>query len=74
VYFDFFTLINKPQIPEDAWIFNYLMYETKYPEKGNPLMKGEQIKFRGKMPKKGLIVKYSNFLKKTYPEKMKSAK
>lgn len=34
--FNLETMIKKPLIPEDAWIYNYIMYDmtTKFPRKG----------------------------------------
>lgn len=34
--FDLETLRNKPMIPEDIWIYNYIIYEvkTKFPRSG----------------------------------------
>ena len=57
-YFDFSKLIKNPLYPQDAWIYNYLHYETKRKENHNPLHIGDEISFQGKLPKRGLIKKY----------------
>lgn len=57
-YFDFTTLRDKPIIPEDIWIFNYLMYENKQKENQKLFEIGEKINFKGKLLKKGLLFKY----------------
>ncbi|MBX3164201.1 MAG: hypothetical protein KF900_06935 [Bacteroidetes bacterium] len=57
-YFDFKTLRDKPIIKEDIWIFNYLMYQVNHKGNFNPLNSGEEISLRGRLPKKGLIIKY----------------
>jgi hypothetical protein len=61
-HFDFHLFKNKPFIPEDIWLFNYLMYEAK--PKGNRKIYdiGEKIEFKGRLPKKGLILKYHNHI------------
>ncbi len=61
-YFDFNSFNKNPKNPEDAWLFNYLMYETKRSKNQNSLKIGEQIYFVGNLPKRGLIVRYKNFL------------
>ena len=57
-YFDFNMLRDKPVIPEDIWLFNYLMYENKKKVNQNPLEIGDRINFKGRLLKKGLILKY----------------
>lgn len=57
-YFDFNLLKNKPKIPQDIWIYNYLMYENRKKDNQNIFDIGEKIEFKGKLLKKGLIVKY----------------
>jgi len=57
-YFDFNLLRDKPLIPEDIWLFNYLMYENKKREDKKLFEIGEKINFKGKLLKKGLVLKY----------------
>lgn len=57
-YFDFRWFRDKPFIPEDIWLFNYLMYETKKPDNFNPLDFGNTIALKGRLLKIGLIAKY----------------
>lgn len=38
-YMELDVLIKQPQIPEDAWVYNYLMYETKYSYPKSKLIK-----------------------------------
>lgn len=59
-YFNFNMLRDKPVIPEDIWLFNYLMYDNKKPEEQKLYEIGEKINFKGRLIKKGLIVKYEN--------------
>ena len=59
-YFDFSLLRDKPSIPEDIWLFNYLMYENRKKEDQKLFEIGEKINFRGRLLKKGLLVKYEN--------------
>lgn len=56
--FDITWFRDKPFIPEDIWLFNYLMYETYKPENFNPLDFGNKIGLKGKFLKIGLIAKY----------------
>lgn len=57
-YFNFNTLKDKPLIAEDIWLFNYLMYENKKKEDQKLFEIGEKINFKGKLLKKGLVLKY----------------
>lgn len=59
-YFYFSRLRDKPLIPEDVWIFNYLMYENRKKENQKIIDIGEKIEFKGRLLKKGLILKYEN--------------
>lgn len=59
-YFDFNTLRTNPVIPEDIWLYNYLMYENRKKEDQKLFEVGEKINFKGRLLKKGLIVKYEN--------------
>ncbi len=59
-YFDFTKLRDTPFLPEDIWLFNYLMYENKQKENQKLYEIGEKINFKGKLLKKGLLVKYEN--------------
>ena len=59
-YFDFKILRDKPLIQEDVWIFNYLMYENRKKENHNIFDIGEKIEFKGRLLRKGLILKYEN--------------
>jgi len=68
-YFDFSILVNNPQIPKDTLIYNYLVNETRKSENIIPATPQQFIKFSGNMPKKGSLVKYSNFMRKTTNEK-----
>src|SRR4051812_10687305 len=52
-YFDFTTLRDKPLIPEDIWLFNYLMYENHKKENQKVFDIGEKVNFKGKLLKKG---------------------
>lgn len=63
-HFDFGLMLNNPKNPEDVFIYNYLLYETKRRKEFNPFNIGDKIDFVGNLPKKGLIVKYQKFLKK----------
>ena len=58
-FFDFGIMRDKPRIREDVWLFNYLMYETKKKDNFHILEIGNSIRFKGRLPKKGLIVKYA---------------
>lgn len=57
-YFNFNTLRDKPLIPEDIWLYNYLMYENKKKEDQKLFEIGDKINFKGKLLKKGLVLKY----------------
>jgi len=57
-YFDIKNFRDKPFIPEDIWLFNYLMYGNSKPKDFNPLKMGEEIALVGRFSKKGLIAKY----------------
>jgi hypothetical protein len=59
-YFDFKDFRDKPYIKEDIWLFNYLMYQVKQKDDFNPLKSGEEISLKGRLLKKGLIIKYEN--------------
>jgi hypothetical protein len=59
-YFDFKLMRDKPFVKEDIWIFNYLYYQCKKKDDFNPLKSGEEISLKGRLLKKGLIVKYEN--------------
>ena len=59
-YFDFNTLKTKPLIPEDIWLYNYLMYDNHKKEDQKIFDIGEKINFKGRLLKKGLLVKYEN--------------
>lgn len=59
-YFDFNILRTKPAIPEDIWLFNYLMYENRKKEDQKLFEIGEKINFKGRLLKKGLLVRYEN--------------
>lgn len=59
-YFDFNILRDKPVIPEDIWLFNYLMYENRKKENQKLFDIGEKINFKGRLLKKGLLIKYEN--------------
>jgi hypothetical protein len=59
-YFDFTSLRDKPFVPEDIWLFNYLMYENKQKENQKLYEIGEKINFKGKLLKKGLLIRYEN--------------
>jgi hypothetical protein len=59
-YFDFKILRDSPVIPEDIWLFNYLMYENKRKDDQKLFEIGGKINFKGRLLKKGLIVKYEN--------------
>lgn len=59
-YFDFSTLIKNPKIQEDAWIYNYLYYEQRKKDNQNPFTIGDAINFKGKLTKKGFLLKYYN--------------
>jgi hypothetical protein len=56
-YFDFTVMRDNPLIPEDIWIFNYLMYENK--SKNNVIFQSkEKINIAGKFRKSELLKKY----------------
>lgn len=59
-YFDFKTLRDKPLIPEDIWLFNYLMYDTN--KKGSQKLYeiGEIINASKGFKKTPLIRKYES--------------
>ena len=59
-YFNFNMLRDKPVIPEDIWLFNYLMYDNKKADDHKLFEIGEKINFKGRLLKKGLIIKYEN--------------
>lgn len=59
-YFDFNILRTKPVIPEDIWLYNYLMYENRKKEDGRLFEIGEKINFKGRLLKKGLLLRYEN--------------
>jgi hypothetical protein len=59
-YFDFATLRDKPVIPEDIWLLNYLMYDNHKKENQRLFNSGEKIEFKGRLLKKGLLIKYNN--------------
>lgn len=59
-YFDFNTLKTKPLIAEDIWLFNYLMYDNHKKEDQKIFDIGEKINFKGRLLKKGLLIKYEN--------------
>jgi|SRR6516164_3361712 hypothetical protein len=59
-YFDFRNLCEKPVVPEDIWLFNYLMYENRKKESQKIFEIGEKINFKGRLLRRGLIVKYEN--------------
>lgn len=59
-HFDIKDFRDKPYIPEDIWLFNYLMYENHKCHDFNPLFYGEQIALKGRFLKKGSIIKYEN--------------
>jgi len=57
-YFDFKTLRDNPIIPEDIWIFNYLMYDNS---KNQPILEiGEKINVKKGLKKTKLIRKYES--------------
>lgn len=57
-YFDFKLLRDKAMIPEDIWLFNYLVYENKKKDDYKVYEIGEKINFKDKLLRKGLITKY----------------
>ena len=57
-HFDFNKLKDSPVIPEDIWLYNYLMYENKKKDNHKIHDIGEKINFKGRLLKKGLIVQY----------------
>ena len=59
-YFDFNLLKDKPYIPEDILIYNYLMYQLKPKITHNLFTKHQQITMSGRFPRSGLIVRYEN--------------
>lgn len=59
-YFDFTKLRDRPFLPEDIWLFNYLMYENKQKENQKLYEIGEKINFKGRLLKKGLLIRYEN--------------
>jgi hypothetical protein len=63
-HFDFETLRTSPKHWQDIWVYNYLMYETKKSNylKSHPFEIGNAIDFAGRLPRKGLIIKYRKFL------------
>ena len=58
-YFDFNLLKDRPFIPEDILIYNYVMYETK-PKLNIVAGNRKQIAIRARFPRSGCIVKYEN--------------
>jgi hypothetical protein len=56
-YFDFTLLRDKPLIPEDIWLYNYLMYDNRKKHKISfePI---ENIKIEGSFRRSPLIKKY----------------
>lgn len=59
-YFDFTRLYKEAKVPEDAILFNYLVFQT-YPAKNiDPENRKQQISIRGKLPRRGGIVQYEN--------------
>ena len=59
-YFDFNVLKDNPKYWQDIWIYNYLMYEVK--SKISTLERNDKIEIKGKLPRKGLVLKYATFL------------
>lgn len=59
-HFDIKQFRDTPRIPEDIWLFNYLMYGNKKTPKFNHLKMGEEIALLGRFIKRGLIVKYES--------------
>ncbi len=59
-YFDFNLLKDKPFIPEDILIYNYVMYETKPKFNTDAVNRKQQIAIRARFPRSGCIVKYEN--------------
>lgn len=59
-YFDFKLLRDKPVIPEDIWLFNYLMYETNKINNRKIDSIGEIIKVSGGLKKTPLLKKYES--------------
>lgn len=59
-HFDFKQLIINPMDVRDAWIYNYLFYETKMKDNTKVDNIGSTINFQGKLLKQGLIKQYYN--------------
>ena len=54
-YFDFKTLRDKPLIPEDIWLFNYLMYDSTKKNSQKLFEIGEKITVSNGFKKTSLI-------------------
>lgn len=57
-YIDFNVMKDKPYIPEDIWVYNYLMYQLKPKNTITLSMKRQQINMGGKFPRSGLVSTY----------------
>ena len=57
-YFDFKILRDKPLIPEDIWLFNYLMYDSRNKEKQKLFEIGEKVNVGAGFKRSPLIKKY----------------
>ncbi len=57
-YFDFKILRDKPLIPEDIWLFNYLMYDNAKKEKQKIFDIGEKVNVTAGLKRTPLIKKY----------------
>ena len=57
-YFDFKTLRDKAHIPEDIWLFNYLMYDNAKNNHTRIFEIGDKINISGSFKKTKLIKQY----------------
>jgi hypothetical protein len=59
-YFDFKILRDKPLIPEDIWLFNYLMYDNRNKEKQMLFEIGEKVNVAAGLKRTPLIKNYES--------------
>lgn len=58
--FNLKLFIENPIIIEDCWLYNYILYDSKKPETYSPINSNNEIYFKGRFLKKGLIIRYEN--------------
>ncbi len=61
-YFDVRLFKDKPYVPEDILLFNYLMYENRKPDAFNPLDTGEIVRLKGKFCRSGSVARYERLV------------